>query len=56
VESPSEVFQRLRNYVDALNCSALPSFAPKRLKQGFDNEMVVEARNKLKVNKVFIYF
>lgn len=55
VESPSEVFQRLRNYVDALNCSALPSFAPKRLKQGFDNEMIVEARNKLKINKVSVY-
>lgn len=51
VESPSEDFQRLRNYVDALNCSALPSFTPKRLKQGFDNEMVVEARNKLRINK-----
>jgi len=34
----------------------LSSFAPKRLKQGFDNEMIVEARNKLKINKVFIYF
>jgi len=55
VESPSEVFQRLRNYVDALNCSALPSFAPKRLKQGFDNEMIVEASNKLKINKVSAY-
>lgn len=54
VESPSEVFQRLRNYVDALNCSALPSFAPKRLKQGFDNEMINEASDKLKINKVSI--
>ncbi|KAL6265399.1 hypothetical protein P5V15_002196 [Pogonomyrmex californicus] len=51
VESPSEVFQRLRNYVDALNCSSLPSFAPQRLQQGFDNEMITEARNKLKINK-----
>ncbi|XP_029165427.1 histone acetyltransferase type B catalytic subunit [Nylanderia fulva] len=51
VESPSEVFQRLRNYVDALNCSALSSFQPERLKKGFDNEMVDEAREKLRVNK-----
>lgn len=51
VESPSEVFQRLRNYVDALNCSALPSFAPERLKQGFDNEMIADARDTLKINK-----
>ncbi|KAG5320608.1 HAT1 acetyltransferase, partial [Acromyrmex charruanus] len=51
VESPSEDFQRLRNYVDALNCSTLSSFAPKRLKHGFDNEMIVEARNALRINK-----
>jgi len=54
VESPSEDFQRLRNYVDALNCSTLSSFAPKRLKHGFDNEMIVEARNALRINKVSI--
>ncbi|KAM0726479.1 Histone acetyltransferase type B catalytic subunit [Formica fusca] len=51
VESPSEVFQRLRNYVDALNCSTLPSFKPERLKKGFDDEMVTEARDKLRINK-----
>ncbi|CAL1685470.1 unnamed protein product [Lasius platythorax] len=51
VESPSEVFQRLRNYVDALNCSTLPSFKPERLRKGFDNEMVTEARDKLRINK-----
>ncbi|XP_070162277.1 histone acetyltransferase type B catalytic subunit [Polyergus mexicanus] len=51
VESPSEVFQRLRNYVDALNCSTLSSFKPERLKKGFDDEMVTEARDKLRINK-----
>ncbi|KAL6436986.1 hypothetical protein ACFW04_004959 [Cataglyphis niger] len=51
VESPSEVFQRLRNYVDALNCSTLPSFKPERLKKGFDNEMITEARDKFRINK-----
>ncbi|XP_050451852.1 histone acetyltransferase type B catalytic subunit [Cataglyphis hispanica] len=51
VESPSEVFQRLRNYVDALNCSTLSSFKPERLKKGFDNEMVTEARDKFRINK-----
>ncbi|EFN74844.1 Histone acetyltransferase type B catalytic subunit [Camponotus floridanus] len=51
VESPSDVFQRLRNYVDALNCSTLPSFKPEHLKKGFDTEMVIEAREKLRINK-----
>lgn len=51
VESPSDVFQRLRNYVDALNCSTLPSFKPEHLKKGFDEEMVIEARDKLRINK-----
>jgi len=40
--------------VDALNCSTLPSFKPEYLKKGFDNEMVIEAREKLRINKVFI--
>lgn len=51
VESPSDVFQRLRNYVDALNCSSLSSFSPNRLQKGFDNEMILEAKNKFKINK-----
>ncbi|XP_012224331.1 histone acetyltransferase type B catalytic subunit [Linepithema humile] len=51
VESPSEVFQRLRNYVDALNCSMLPSFEPENLRQGFSDKMIIEARDHLKINK-----
>ncbi|EZA51704.1 hypothetical protein DMN91_003947 [Ooceraea biroi] len=51
VESPSGTFQRLRNYVDAVNCNALPSFKPEFLKRGFSNEMAAEAKNKLKINK-----
>jgi histone acetyltransferase 1 len=54
VESPSLTFQKLRNYVDAVNCSKLPTFKVECLKQGFSNDMVTEAKNKLKINKVFI--
>jgi len=54
VESPSLTFQKLRNYVDAINCSKLPTFKVECLKQGFSNEMVIEAKNKLKINKVSI--
>lgn len=50
------MFQRLRNFVDSLNCSKLPSFQPERLKEGFSNEMIAEARDKLKINKVFFFF
>ena len=35
VEDPSENFTRLRNFVDALKCSSLPSFQPDKLKDGF---------------------
>lgn len=55
VESPSHTFQRLRNYVDAVNCNALPSFQAERLKQGFSNEMATEAKTRLKINKVYIH-
>ncbi|KAH0948638.1 hypothetical protein HN011_001203 [Eciton burchellii] len=51
VESPSLTFQKLRNYVDAVNCSKLPTFKVECLKQGFSNDMVTEAKNKLKINK-----
>lgn len=53
VEDPSVTFQRIRNYVDAVNCSTLPSFKREHLMQGFNNEMVIEAREKFKINKVF---
>ncbi|XP_015592461.1 histone acetyltransferase type B catalytic subunit [Cephus cinctus] len=50
VEDPSMDFQRLRDYVDAVNCSTLPSFARDRLKEGFNKLMATEAREKFKIN------
>lgn len=52
VEDPSVTFQRIRNYVDAVNCSTLPSFKREHLMQGFNNQMAIEAREKFKINKV----
>jgi len=55
VEDPSENFQRVRDYVDAKNCSTLAAFDPKQLKKGFSDAMVTEARTKLKINKVGLF-
>ncbi|XP_063694896.1 histone acetyltransferase type B catalytic subunit-like [Bolinopsis microptera] len=52
VEDPSENFTRLRNFVDALKCSSLPSFQPDKLKDGFSEEMVAEAGVKYKITAV----
>lgn len=49
-------FQRLRDYVDAINCSALPSFSRDCLHQGFNKTMAAEAKEKFKINKVFLIF
>lgn len=51
VEDPSIDFQRIRDYVDAINCHKLPSFSRKYLLQGFNKTMVIEAREKYKINK-----
>ncbi|XP_029043896.2 histone acetyltransferase type B catalytic subunit [Osmia bicornis bicornis] len=52
VEDPSVSFQRIRDYVDAMNCSStLPSFSRECLLQGFNKAMAVEAKEKLKINK-----
>lgn len=51
VEDPSVTFQRLRDYVDALNCSTLPGFSREWLLRGFDKTMVMEAKEKFKINK-----
>jgi histone acetyltransferase 1 len=55
VEDPSDDFQRLRDFLDARNCSMLPSFQPRMLEEGFQKEMAAEAKTKLKINKVSIY-
>ncbi|XP_021938160.1 histone acetyltransferase type B catalytic subunit isoform X2 [Zootermopsis nevadensis] len=51
VEDPSDDFQRLRDFLDARNCGKLPSFQPRMLEEGFQDEMVAEAKAKLKINK-----
>lgn len=52
VEDPSFDFLRLRDYVDALACIYLSAFSQENLRNGFSGEMVKEAREKLKINKV----
>lgn len=47
-------FQRLRDYVDAMNCNTLPSFSREYLLQGFNKTMAAEAKEKFKINKVLI--
>lgn len=56
VEDPAEDFQRLRDFVDAKNCSTLPSFAKSELTQKFNKQMATEAVKKFKINKVFSCF
>ncbi|KZC06490.1 PREDICTED: histone acetyltransferase type B catalytic subunit [Dufourea novaeangliae] len=51
VEDPSVTFQRLRDYVDAINCSTLPSFSCEYLHQGFNKAMAVDAKETFKINK-----
>ena len=52
VEEPSLDFIRLRDYVDTLDCMKLSAFAPENLRNGFSDEMVKQAREELKINKV----
>lgn len=51
VEDPSDNFARLRDFVDSKNCLQLESFQPVKLLQGFSDDMVKEAKEKLKLNK-----
>ncbi|KAH9368815.1 hypothetical protein HPB48_004314 [Haemaphysalis longicornis] len=51
VEDPSEVFTRLRDFVDCRNCLKLASFSKEHLHKGFSEEMRKEAQEKLKLNK-----
>lgn len=52
VEDPSPEFQRVRDYVDALNCTSLPAFSAENLRAGYSKDMEREARNKYKINKL----
>ncbi|KAF4517559.1 hypothetical protein B566_EDAN005123 [Ephemera danica] len=51
VESPSEEFQRVRDYVDCLTLAGLPNFSPDKLKKGLTKEMVADAKERLKMSK-----
>ncbi|MBN3300274.1 HAT1 acetyltransferase, partial [Amia calva] len=50
-EDPSESYIKLRDFVLAKLCQALPSFSAENLTQGFSQEMATEAQEKLKINK-----
>jgi len=52
VEDPSDDFEVLRDYVDATDCSKLPSFAREKLRKGYSSDMAEEARRVLKMTKV----
>jgi len=52
VEDPSEDYQRVRDFVDTRNCMELESFSPENIQSGFTKEIVQEAREKFKINKV----
>lgn len=51
-EDPSESYVKLRDYVLVKLCQGLPSFAADKLPLGFSADMVTEAQDKLKINKV----
>ncbi|XP_063990865.1 histone acetyltransferase type B catalytic subunit isoform X2 [Diachasmimorpha longicaudata] len=51
VEDPAISFQRVRDYVDAMNCMSLSSFSRELLLQSFNKEMANEARERFKINK-----
>lgn len=50
-EDPSESYVKLRDYVLTKLCQSLPPFASEKLQLGFSDDMVKEARDKLKINK-----
>lgn len=51
-EDPSENYIKLRDFVLVKLCQDLLCFSPGKLMQGFSQEMVMEAQQKLKINKV----
>jgi histone acetyltransferase 1 len=49
VEDPSDDFERLRDFVDARDCSKLSTFVPENLVQGISTDMLDEAKKVLKM-------
>lgn len=52
-EDPSENYVKLRDFVLSKLCQSLPAFTVDKLPLGFSDEMVKEAQDKLKINKVW---
>lgn len=52
-EDPSENYVKLRDFVLSKLCQSLPAFTVDKLPRGFSDEMVKEAQDKLKINKVW---
>ncbi|XP_020846623.1 histone acetyltransferase type B catalytic subunit [Phascolarctos cinereus] len=50
-EDPSESYVKLRDFVLVKLCQDLSCFSPDKLMQGFSQDMVTEAQQKLKINK-----
>ncbi|XP_040418437.1 histone acetyltransferase type B catalytic subunit [Cygnus olor] len=50
-EDPSENYIKLRDFVLVKLCQDMLCFSPGNLMQGFSQEMVMEAQQKLKINK-----
>lgn len=44
---------KLRDYVLVKLCQGMPAFSADKLHLGFSDEMVKEAQDKLKINKVW---
>ncbi|CAL2036431.1 unnamed protein product [Caenorhabditis brenneri] len=51
VEAPGDQFVYLRDYVDCVNCMALPEFSPENLKNGYTDNMRLASLQKLKISK-----
>uniref|UniRef100_A0A673FPB1 Histone acetyltransferase type B catalytic subunit n=1 Tax=Sinocyclocheilus rhinocerous TaxID=307959 RepID=A0A673FPB1_9TELE len=51
LSDPTENYVKLRDFVLVKLCLTLSSFSSEKLSQGFSEEMVSEAREKLKINK-----
>ncbi|KAK9497904.1 hypothetical protein O3M35_003805 [Rhynocoris fuscipes] len=51
VESPSVEFQRVRDYVDCINCMTLDEFSSNKLRCGINQDMFTQAKNKFKINR-----
>lgn len=54
-EDPSKSYVKLRDFVLVKLCQDLPCFSREKLMQGFSEDMAIEAQQKFKINKVFLF-